>query len=64
MPIVKLNFARAERDLGVVASLEREPSGELWVVLRSRKDNRVIAQARVPAKQNDDRAAPTAQTGT
>jgi hypothetical protein len=46
MPVVNLDLARAARKLGVIASIEGEP-GDLWLVLRSRADNSVIAQARL-----------------
>ena len=58
MPAVNFCLARAERNLGVVASIEREPSGDLWLVLRSRSNDSIIAQARVPTKQNGNTAAP------
>jgi hypothetical protein len=53
MPVVNLDLARAARKLGVIASIEGEP-GDLWLVLRSRADNSVIAQARLPARQDGD----------
>ena len=63
MAVVHLTVAKAERDLGVFASTERDQSGDLWFVLRSRKDNSVIAQARVPIREKSDRVLPEDQPG-